>query len=139
MFLFFCFMTTVFAVVLWSALGHALNVAHVIAYAFCLFVTLFGNLLGKVRPNFFLGIRTPWTLASERVWIATHRLAAWTVVLSGICGFALVLAGYPQWSPLPFLCALGFSAVYSLVLYKQIGGNDDEPGRSEIPIAPEPF
>jgi uncharacterized membrane protein len=36
---------------------------------------LMGNPMGKVRRNFFIGIRTPWTLASERVWYATHRLA----------------------------------------------------------------
>ncbi|WP_158788585.1 SdpI family protein [Granulicella sp. L46] len=45
-----------------------------------------GNLLSKVRPNFFLGVRTPWTLASERVWIATHRFASWITVFSGTVG-----------------------------------------------------
>ena len=35
-----------------------------------------GNVLGKVKRNFYVGIRTPWTIASERVWISTHRLAA---------------------------------------------------------------
>ena len=39
-----------------------------------LFVVI-GNLLGKVTRNFFVGIRTPWTLANEEVWYRTHRLA----------------------------------------------------------------
>lgn len=34
-----------------------------------------GNMMGKIRPNYFLGIRTPWTLESEAVWTRTHRLA----------------------------------------------------------------
>ena len=120
MFLIFSFLSTVFAIVLWSALGHAFNVSRVLGGAFCLFIVLFANLLGKIRPNFFLGIRTPWTLASERVWIATHRLAAWVVALSGVCGFALVFAGRPQWSPAPFLLAIALSGAYSLLLYKRL-------------------
>ncbi len=68
---------------LWSALGHAFDVGRVLAGILCIFFILFGNFLSKVRPNFFLGIRTPWTLASEQVWIATHRVAAWITVFSG--------------------------------------------------------
>ena len=93
----------------------------------CLFFVLFGNLLSKVRPNFFVGIRTPWTLASEHVWIATHRFAAWATVLSGLCGFTLVFAGRPQWSLLPFLFVVLLSIVYSLVLYKRIASRDEQP------------
>jgi uncharacterized membrane protein len=123
----FCLITVLFGVMLWSALGHTLNAGRVLAGAFCLFVIFFGNLLSKVRPNFFLGIRTPWTLASEHVWIATHRLAAWTTVLSGICGFALILVGRPQWFLLPFVFAILLSAGYSLVLYKQTVPRDQKP------------
>src|SRR5262245_42287959 len=41
-----------------------------------LFFALLGNVLGKVQKNFFVGVRTPWTLASDAVWVQTHRLAA---------------------------------------------------------------
>jgi uncharacterized membrane protein len=119
MLLVFCLMTALFGVMLWSALGHSFDAGRVLAGVFCLFVILFGNLLSKLRPNFFLGIRTPWTLASEQVWIVTHRFAAWITVLSGICGFALVLAGRFQWFLLPFAFAMLLSAGYSLVLYKR--------------------
>ena len=117
----FCLVTTLFGVLLWSALGHAFNVGRVVAGAVCVFLMFFGNLLSKVRPNFFLGIRTPWTLASEQVWIGTHRVAAWLMVLSGLCGLVLVLAGRPQWMLLPVGLAVVLSAAYSLVLYKQMG------------------
>jgi len=123
----FCLMAACFGVMLWSALGHTFDAGRVLAGVFCLFIVLFGNLLGKVRPNFFLGIRTPWTLASESVWIATHRFAAWIVVLSGVCGLALVLAGRPQWSLLPVVFALVLSAGYSLVLYKQTVQSEQQP------------
>lgn len=91
-----------------------------VAAVFLLFVLL-GNVLGKVQRNFWMGIRTPWTLASEPVWIGTHRLAAWLWVAGGLIGFAAVVAG------LPFLwCFIGLMVVvllpipYSLILYKRL-------------------
>lgn len=51
---------------------------------------LLGNLLGKIRPNWFVGVRTPWTLSSKRSWTRTHRLAGWVFILGGI---AIMAAG----------------------------------------------
>ncbi len=52
-------------------------------------IALAGGQLGKLRSNFMIGIRTPWTLADDRVWERTHRLARWPVMLAGL---AIVLA-----------------------------------------------
>ncbi len=131
MLLVFCLIAALFGVMLWSALGQSFDAGRVLAGVFCLFVILFGNLLSKVRPNFFLGIRTPWTLASERVWIATHRFASWITVLSGICGLALVLAGRPRWFLVPFVSAMLLSAAYSLVLYKRPALRKESPSAQE--------
>jgi uncharacterized membrane protein len=60
-----------------------------------LFFALLGNCLGKVRRNFWMGVRTPWTLASEVVWDRTHRVAAWLYTAVGVVGCVLVLAGVP--------------------------------------------
>lgn len=49
---------------------------------------LLGNLMPKFRPNFFAGIRTPWTLASARSWTATHRLGGRLFIVGGVL-FAL--------------------------------------------------
>jgi uncharacterized membrane protein len=45
---------------------------------------IIGNYLGKTRSNFFIGIRTPWTLSSDSVWQKTHRLAGKLFMLSGL-------------------------------------------------------
>jgi len=45
---------------------------------------LIGNQLGKSRSMYLIGIRTPWTLASEEVWIKTHRLAGKLMVAGGL-------------------------------------------------------
>lgn len=51
---------------------------------------LIGGVLGKIRPNWFVGVRTPWTLSSKTSWVRTHRVAGWVVMLGGL---ALATAG----------------------------------------------
>lgn len=55
---------------------------------------LIGNYLGKVRQNWFLGIRTPWTLDNEKVWNKTQRLAGWLFLIAGLVVFA---EAFIQW------------------------------------------
>jgi len=62
-----------------SALGTAILPLAIGA----LFVVL-GNYMGKIRPNWFIGVRTPWTLSSPRVWTKTHRQCGWAFVIAGI-------------------------------------------------------
>lgn len=57
-----------------------------------LFVVL-GNYLPKVRPNYLVGIRTPWTLSSDLSWTRTHRLGGWLFVISGLILAGLGLVG----------------------------------------------
>jgi uncharacterized membrane protein len=108
---------------LWTAFGHRVNVGRAIFGGAFLIAILNGNLLGKVRRNFYLGIKTPWTLTSERVWNATHRFAAKTTVLSGLVGLTIILIGPHRWNAYAisvFIAAALIPRVYSLVLYKQL-------------------
>lgn len=85
-----------------------------------LLFVLGGNLLGKVRQNFFIGIRTPWTLADERVWHATHRVAARFAVLGGLAGLLAAWTA-PLWSVIAILIStLLLSVVYSAWYYKKL-------------------
>jgi uncharacterized membrane protein len=52
-----------------------------------------GNVMGKVRSNFLFGIRTPWTLSSDRAWDRTHRLVGRLWVAAGIAIVVLSLTG----------------------------------------------
>jgi uncharacterized membrane protein len=108
------------AVILWIGVGHSVNIRRAIVGAVCLLFVLLGNVMGKVRRNFFIGIRTPWTLASERVWNATHRLAAKTFVLGGLAGLALIAVGLNGWPVVALLAGAAVPVVYSLVLSKQL-------------------
>ncbi|QYK53950.1 MAG: SdpI family protein [Fimbriimonadaceae bacterium] len=69
------------------------NVSMYITVAVCGLFAFLGNLMGKVTPNYFVGIRTPWTLESPVVWERTHRLAAKLMTYSAIAGITLALIG----------------------------------------------
>jgi uncharacterized membrane protein len=104
-----------------GSLGHAVDLGRVVVGGILLFFALIGNVLGKVRRNFWMGVRTPWTLASETVWESTHRLAAWLFTAGGLLGLVLVFAGLPLWVPFILIMAAALiPVVYSLVLYKQL-------------------
>jgi len=83
---------------------------------------LLGNVLGRVRRNFYLGVRTPWTLASERVWIETHRLAAWVMVAASALGMVALVARVPL--SVIFVAYIGAVAclpvAYSWWLYRRL-------------------
>lgn len=55
-------------------------------------IAVAGSQLNKVRSNFMIGIRTPWTLANDQVWERTHRLGRWPVILSGLVILTAALA-----------------------------------------------
>jgi len=99
------------AVILFILIGHGMIVATGLGYPVkvdrfmpigvgLLFIVL-GNYLTRVEPNWFIGIRTPWTLSSDTVWRKTHRTGGWLMVLGGLAvtGSAFL----PQSAFLPLL------------------------------------
>ncbi len=86
-----------------------------------LFFALMGNQMGKVRKNFYIGVRVPWTLASDRVWNDTHRLAAWVMFAAGVVGFILTVSGVWIVIPIVLLVAAALiPVIYSFVHYKAL-------------------
>lgn len=109
------------AVMLRAAWPGVVDMPRAMAAATFVFLMLLGNVLGKVRRNFWIGVRTPWTLANERVWNATHRLAGWVFVLTGLLGLVAALAGLDLRVGLTLLVAAGVVViVYSLIYYKRL-------------------
>ncbi|MGM0525590.1 MAG: SdpI family protein [Pseudomonadota bacterium] len=105
------------------ALGYQVAMTRIISGALGLLLLLTGNYFGKLRKNFFIGIRTPWTLANEEVWNRTHRLAGWLFVLAGLVLFISAFLTTSIWLILPaILIAALVPAGYSLWIYKRIEG-----------------
>lgn len=85
-----------------------------------LFMALLGNVMGKVRRNFWIGVRTPWTLANDRVWYATHRLAAKLMVGCSLLGMVAALANLRLLAVVLLIAGPLVPAVYSLLYYKRL-------------------
>jgi len=109
------------AVLLWGASTGAMPMPRALLGGIGIGIALLGNVLGKVRRNFWLGVRTPWTLASERVWYATHRLAAKTMVAGGLAALGAALLDLPfHVGMFAILAGALVPAGYSLIYYKRL-------------------
>jgi len=84
------FLLAVHVYVLLAALNVARSITTFLPILIGALFIVIGNYLPKMRRNFFVGIRTPWTLADEDVWFRTHRLGG---ILFVICGALLMAAG----------------------------------------------
>lgn len=126
MVVFVAFLAFAHAMMLWAAVSGRMDIHKAILGGACLLIALLGNVMGKVRRNFYIGIRTPWTIADERVWNSTHRLAAKTLVLGGLTGLIFALAGgRPRLCLAAVLTGALVPAIYSLVYYKQLERRGD--------------
>ena len=66
------------------ALGAPINVGNIICFTVGVFMFFIGNMMPKIKQNFFFGIKTPWALADEENWFKTHRLGGKAFALGGI-------------------------------------------------------
>lgn len=110
--------------VLLSGAGYALPMPTIAMLSVGVLLMVLGNYMGKLRKNFFIGIRTPWTLASDAVWERTHRLGGWLFMLAGLVTMVGVLTGMPAWLMLAaIVVAVLIPYVYSFRIYRRLGGD----------------
>lgn len=116
-------MLGVFIIASLSGLGYNLRVEIWIPLLIGLLFIFMGNYLGKIKPNWFIGIRTPWTLSNDEVWIKTHRLGGKLFMLLGLwllC--APVLPGKFVFTGMMvlMLALVLVTTVYSYLLFRKI-------------------
>ncbi len=101
-------------------LGFQFSLNQFLVPGFGIFIYACGVLLGKAKRNFFIGIRTPWTLSSDTVWAKTHVLGGLLFKISG--GIAILGILSPNLALLfllvPLLAATLIAIVYSYVLFR---------------------
>jgi uncharacterized membrane protein len=114
------FFTGMFFVTAFYSLGYKFNISLFMMYGMLLLFLLLGNYMGNVRHNYFIGVRTPWTLANEEVWTKTHRLTAKLWVFSAIIMMAL-LPLLPEQAFIVFILIITLvPVVYSYVVFRKI-------------------
>jgi uncharacterized membrane protein len=118
------FMLGMHVMLLAIATGSDIAVGRVLPAAVGVFFVVIGLLLPRARSNWFVGIRTPWTLTSDLSWEKTHRLGG---ILFAGCGVATVLASLfapdrAVWVLIATGAATAISVLaYSYIVWKQDG------------------
>lgn len=108
---------------LMSALGTIVNPGLYVQVGISLLFLLIGNVMGRVKHNYFVGIKTPWTLASEEVWRKTHRMAGPLWVAGGIAGIITAFINYDLAGKIFFVILITIvvlPTVYSYIAYHNI-------------------
>jgi uncharacterized membrane protein len=123
------FMLIIQLVMLAAGLGIAFDMTMVISLAVSVLFIFIGNFMGRMRRNFWMGIRTPWTLTNATVWEMTHRLGGWLFVAVGLVG--IVCSFVPAirlWGVVVSIIVVTvFLVIYSYVCYQQQTREDHEP------------
>jgi uncharacterized membrane protein len=94
------------------SLGARLDVSALVRLGTGILFIVLGNYLGQIRPNYFVGIRTPWTLANGEVWRRTHRRGGYVFIAMGLVFIASL--ALPTGS---ILVAVDFGAVFAGIAY----------------------
>ena len=112
--------------ILWYMAGHQADTQSLTTALLALaglMVAGMGNYLTTVKPNYFIGIRTPWTLESETVWRKTHQMGGRLMMAGGLLGAAMVLVLPAPYRDGVFIAVVVLSSfiplVYSYVLFQQ--------------------
>ena len=118
------FLALLFGLTAAASLGYPVDIGKWVAVGVALLFIAMGNIMGRVRNNYFVGFKFPWTLANEDVWKKTHQVGAKAMVAGGIfsligviltsgsLSFVLLMAG--------IFIPMILVAVYSYLIYKRI-------------------
>ena len=115
------FMALLFLAIMAYPLGYRIPMDRIVPALVSILIIILGNFMGKMRPNYFVGIRTPWTLESPVVWQKTHRISGPIWVAAGLLGLAgSLLGGFWAFGLLifPLMLAVVFSIGYSWYAFK---------------------
>jgi len=110
------------SMVIWGVVNNANAIHKFIPLTIFVLLMLIGNYMGNFRPNYFVGIKVPWTLNSDEVWIRTHKMAGKLWFWGSLAGMALYfVVPKPEWVFVPLMIILVVvPIVYSYVIYQKL-------------------
>jgi len=108
------FMLVAHGMIIATGLGYSVKIDRLMPIGVGVLFIVLGNYLTRVEPNWFVGIRTPWTLSSDTVWRKTHRTGGWLMVVGGLVIAACALLPHGAFLPL-FIAAILIMSVIPIV------------------------
>lgn len=119
--LFFTFMLSIYLqMILWNS-GIEISPTLTLPIGIGILLYYIGILLSHAKRNWFIGIRTPWTLSNEKVWARTHEQGAKLFKIAGLIAFAgVIFHNYAVWFILvPVISVAAYTIVYSYLEYQK--------------------
>jgi len=116
-------------IILWS-IGYQISPNLIFPLLIGILFIYIGFLLGHAEQNWFVGIRTPWTLSSKTVWKKTHELGGKLFIIAGVISCAGIFAGtYALWFILvPVLAVAVYTVAYSFIEFQKELKNEEKVG-----------
>lgn len=115
-------MLALHVIILRATEGAPFDITRSLLFVILVFFALFGDVMGKIKPNPYMGIRTPWTLGNESVWRETHRKSGKLWFWGGGLGALAVLAGVPPVATGILMVALCFWPIgLSYQIHRRLG------------------
>jgi len=118
--------------------GDGIPLDRMVLGAAALILLVLGLVMGKFRPNYTAGIRTPWTLTSKKSWVKTHRLGGWVFIAAGLgTGIAATFSGLAAIITMSVILIPGiiWLTAYSYVVWKgdtdRIAAHDTAPAKED--------
>ena len=128
-FIFALFMLVIqLQLLLWNT-GYEISPNTTFPIIFGILFIYIGFLLEHAEQNWFVGIRTPWTLSSEMVWKKTHAVGGTLFKVAGIVSLFGILAGrYALWFSIgPVIAVAAFTVIYSYLEFRKETGSSKTP------------
>lgn len=119
----------IFSFVMTNALGIPLSMDRLVPAAVSLLLVVFGIYMGKIQPNYFIGIRTPWTLENSEVWRKTHKLGGPVYIAIGLISLLGSFFGKKIGFLMLIVPVIGgslFIVFYSWWIYRNLNGGRQE-------------
>jgi uncharacterized membrane protein len=128
------FFVAISTLIVLASMGENIDIGKIIFLLVTLLFLFIGYMMSNIKSNYFIGIRTPWTLQNDEVWKRTHKMAGKVWIYGSV---AMFLIGLFVEATIMIFIFFGYVAVlvlvpviYSYIIYKKIereGGNGNNP------------
>jgi uncharacterized membrane protein len=117
------FMAAISIAITFATINQSFKIDKLLLPLIGLLFVFLGNIMYSIKPNYFAGVRTPWTLEDEGNWRATHRLAGKVWVIGGLAITIAMLAlpeGTGTYVFLPSIIIMSvIPIIYSYIYFKK--------------------